>query len=63
MNDQLRKHLIWVYGDDRCTCPHVWMVIGEHVDFSVNHGWVRKSDAPDCPHHRSDDSGVDVCGL
>ena len=35
-----------------CTCPWVWRKdMGRLYGISMGGGWLRQSDAPDCPEH------------
>jgi hypothetical protein len=51
MDDDLRRHLVACYGDDRCTCPHKILPLGILYGISFGKGWVRLDDAKGCPHH------------
>lgn len=46
-DEKLRRWIVYVYGDDRCTCDYAWRSFGH----GYGQGWVRLTTEPDCPHH------------
>lgn len=58
MSDDLRRHLVRCYGDDRCTCPHKILPLGILYGISFGKGWVRLYDVKGCPHHDQNRAGT-----
>jgi hypothetical protein len=49
--EDLVRNLEWL-GLTGCTCPHQWRKsVGSLYRISFGAGWVRLTDAPDCPFH------------
>jgi hypothetical protein len=46
----LECHLAEVHLE-ACTCPHKWKGLGVLYGISMGDGWVRMTDAEDCPVH------------
>ena len=46
----LEDHLAGVHLRD-CTCPHKWKGLGILYGISMGEGWVRMTNAEDCPVH------------
>jgi hypothetical protein len=46
----LERHLTEMHLKG-CTCPHEWKGLGILYEISMGNGWVRMTDAEDCPIH------------
>lgn len=46
-DDSLRRWVVYVYKDDRCTCEYDWRSLGH----GYGKCWVRLTTSADCPHH------------
>jgi hypothetical protein len=50
-DEGLRKWIVYVCKDDRCTCEYAYKSLGREYGVSYGKGWVRLTTEPGCPHH------------
>jgi hypothetical protein len=52
-DEGLRRWILYVDKDDKCTCEYAYKSLGLLYGVSMGAGWVRLTTEPGCPHHGS----------